>query len=60
MKILVSKENMYLMIVNAGTLYTFYKEESTDISDMKVSDYVKLKNRIEERENCQLELCFQN
>lgn len=50
--------NMFVIVFNSGVAYTFNKDEATDVSNMSVKDFVKLKIEIEEKERCVLEIYY--
>lgn len=59
MRILLSREDTSFVACNeAGNYYTFNKEEATDFANHKVADFIKIKEDIEKKEECLLEIYY--
>ncbi len=58
MKILLRKDNMYVLMVNNNVAYVFDKKKATDFANITVKDFIKIKKNLEEREKTQFELEF--
>ncbi len=58
MKIVLCKDDMYVLMVNNRVAYVFVKKEATDFANVAVEDFVKIKKDLEEREKTQFEVEF--
>lgn len=58
MKIVLCKDDMYVLMVNNRVAYVFDKKEATDFANITVKDFIKIKKNLEEREKTQFELEF--
>lgn len=59
MRLIMKKGNdMYLVLGKFGVTYTFNETLATDISQMNIFKFIKLKKSIEEKECCNVDLSF--
>lgn len=58
MRIVLTREGMYLVIVNNCAFYTFDIEKATDFSNMEVEEFADCKKELEKREMCEFEIKF--
>lgn len=58
MRIVLTREGMYLVIVNNCVFYTFDIEKATDFSNMETEEFANYKKKLEEKEMCEFEIKF--
>lgn len=60
MRISLVRDNMFVIYKDYGVLYTFNEEDATDFSNYQVEDFERIKERIEEKEKCSLDISYQH
>ena len=59
MKIVLTRENMFVVLNNnKNVVYTFKEEEATNFANTMVDEFIDLKVILEEKEECELYVEF--
>lgn len=56
MKIVLTRENMYLVLVNNCVYYTFDVKKATDFSNMEVERFKNFVEELKDKEMCEFEI----
>ena len=56
--IFLKDEDKYIIFSQAGNCYSYNKDLATDFSNFTIESFIRTKNLIEKKEDCDLEIEF--